>query len=510
MKFKRTVRLTAIILALAMMPLWLFGCGRLDSKVSDRLAELLEGDKKIDAKSNSGKLFVSNIDAEVSVIKGTASADGNWPSTTITNEDDITVAHQKNMFTLAKAWATKGSEHYHSRSVMKIIKNALEYNYEKIYGTPTSGWSQRNISETDRLDIGENLLNTLLILEANGKISNKNLKKYAEILEIKFPAPFGEASDIDRCIYIMIGTAALMGDTDRIKEISEEYLSDSFSYVTSGSGLYADGSYIDSGNVAASGSYGITAFSKLTSVLYALNGTKADLPDEVNALNFLYDWAMKSVIPSLYNGTAIATTASSYIAKSDEMGGCAVSALLVLAELLDNERAEEIRSIVKAYSSSGNTTFVPYLTNFGLHKFQSIEKDNDLVGRSISGAHPFAAMDKLIIAGPRYSAALSISSIRSAKFETRKVKLDTVREDIGAVNGQGWFTGDGMLLVYNPYYQISDIYWEYVNYARLPGTTVDSRPRTAYHIGSYSGSSTAAGFVVNGDFCCSKRNVQQQ
>lgn len=500
MKIKRIVRLTAIILTLAMMPLWIFGCGSLDAKVSDRLADLLIPDGKIDKKSESGKIFLEKLDAEAAEINGTVSADGTWPSTTITNEDSVMIAHYKKIFTLTEAWATKGSAYYHKSGVLKNIKNALEYGYENFYGTPIASHSQRKWTETERIDIAEALLNTLLILDNANKLSNKNVKKYAEILEIKIPIPFGNAVHKDRCIYVMIGTAALMGDTDRINEISEKYLQSRFSLVTSGEGLYADGSYVAEGKVSSTGSYGVMAFSSLTKLTYALNGTKEELPDELNAEAFLYNWAINSVIPSIYNGSAIATTTGSYTERADEMGALAVSGILALSKLLDDEQSNELKSIVKAYSSSGNISFVPHLSPYGITAFQDIESNNKLVGKTISGSHPFVAMDKLVVSGSRYSAALSLSSTRSAKFETRPVNLDKNAELLGAANGQGWFSGDGMLLVYNPYYQVSDIYWQYVNHGRLPGTTVDNRARTAYNAGGYAGISSYAGFASHGDF----------
>ncbi len=500
MKIKRIVRLTAIILALAMMPLWIFGCGRLDAKVIDRFAELIEGTGKIDTKSDSGKLYIAEIDAMASDANGTITSAGTWQVSSVKNEDSLEIAHYRKTYALAKAWATKGSAYYHKSEILKNIKAALEYGYTIYFGTPVSHRLHPEWSSVEKVTIGEFLLNTLIILDANNKLSGKKIEKYAEILEIKFPLTFEDAVIQNRALYIMIGTAALMGNTDKIKGFAEKYLFSSFNYVTSGRGLYADGSYIADNNVASSGSHGIIAFNTLTTLLYAVNGTKADVPDDVKAVDFLYSWAVNSVIPSIYNGSSIAATTGSYIAQSDEMGALGVSSLLVLTELLDSERAGELKSIVKAYASSENTSFVPYLTGYGIRAFQDVENNNKLVSKSVSGAHPFAAMDKLVVAAPRYSASLSISSIRSAKYETREMQLDVNKELHGAVNGSGWFEGDGMLLLSNPYYQISNVYWQHVNYGRLPGTTVDSRTRTPSNPGVFTGISSYAGFAVHGDF----------
>ena len=300
MKIKRIVRLTAIILTLAMMPLWILSCGRVDAKVVDRYAAILEGNGKIDAKTESGKLYIADLDAKAAEANGTISDVGAWPSNTIKNEDNTQVAHYRKIYTLTKAWSTKGTAYYHKSSVMKNIKNALEYGYNTYYGTPVAGHSQRQWTDNERLLIAEFLLNTLVILDEHNKLSNKNVEKYAEILDLKLPLPIGNAVSENRSLYVMIGASALMDNNDRIKELSEKYLPGYFNLVTSGQGLYADGSYIADDYVASSGAQGIMAFNALTSLVYTLNGTKADLPDDVKAVDFLYNWAINSVIPSRF------------------------------------------------------------------------------------------------------------------------------------------------------------------------------------------------------------------
>ena len=49
-RIKSHLSIALCILTLAMMPLWILGCGRVDAKVIDRYAELLEGQGKISGK----------------------------------------------------------------------------------------------------------------------------------------------------------------------------------------------------------------------------------------------------------------------------------------------------------------------------------------------------------------------------------------------------------------------------------------------------------------------------
>ena len=502
MNNRRVMRIAALILVLAMMPLWMISCGKIDSKLSGRLAEAMIGDGGISTKENSGKSYIDALDSEASSIKSKMNS-GTWPESALSGSETIRTQHYKNTYVLAKAWATKKSDHYHSKDYLNAIKDALEVGYTTLYGEISLSEKDYLNTMNNRLDAAEYLIRTLLILNDAGKISGSEIEKCLAVLDFKFPSPSGKGVDLIRTSYITLGCAVLRGNVEAIEKILTAHLINAFSVVNDGDGLYADGSYLAYNKTASSSSYGTLAFAALTEIAYAVKGTKVDFAEELKVDEYLYNWAVKSIIPSLYNGTAFAGTVSSYISEAEKYGGRAVSALLMLSEMLDDEKSAELKSIIKGYSESNSSAFITGLTSYGMCVYQDIESDKKIEAKNVVGAFSFAEMDKLTLLGNKYAASLSLSSLRSAKYETRPVGSDKLKEELGAVNGNGWYTGDGMLLIYTPEYSVNSKYWKYVNSKRIPGTTVDSRDRISDDNGGFDGDSSNAGSVVLDAFAVS-------
>ena len=503
MKINRTAKVIAVVLAVAMMPLWLFGCG-LDSTVSERLTELMLGDGGLKPKKyEKTEEYIEQLDSKVDQITVTMNKQGFWADAYIEAGTTIVAQNYKNMYLLAQAWGTKGSEYYHDSKILSQVKKALEYGYENTYGLSQLSSGDAKLSVSERCDVAEYLARTLLILSENGKLGKSAIADHVEILQAKFPAPFGEGVDLARTAYIVVAYAALSGDEETIEKTIASYLLNALATVSEGNGLYADGSFIAGNEVASSGAYGVVAFSELVEIAYAVNGTKADFAEELAVSDFLYNWAVSSIVPSLYNGKAFASTTASYAYEAEYLGARAVSSLIALGELVDDEKKAELYSIVKAYGEDNGADFHRYLTSYGACKYQDIANDKDIEPKYIEGAFHFANNDKLTILGTKYSASLSLSSLRSAKYETRRVYTEELIESMGAVNGNGWYTGDGMLMLYTSDYSPSETYWKYVNGHKIPGTTVDLRERESIHAGGFDGINDNAGSVTLGAFAVS-------
>ncbi len=484
----------AVLLVLSMMPLWLFGCGKLDSKVEERLVEMMIGDGSLSSDSDVGSSYISKLDADVTALRTTFTS-GTWSQSTITGSESTRTQHFKNIYVLTKAWATKRSSFYHNGEILDMINSALEYGMG-IYGEEQRGEREYALTMMERCDSAEYLVRSLLILHDSGKVKSKQIPDLLAAVNYKFPAAFGDAVDLIRTSYIALGAAVLSGDNDRIPQIISDYLINAVGIVASGDGLYADGSYIAYNKTASTGSYGVMGFSTLVELAYAVSGTDADFADPAAVTDFLYFWAMNSVIPSIFNGSAFVGTVGSYVDDADALGGRAVSALLGLSEILDETRAAELRAIVKGYGMSSNTAFIGGLSSYGACALENLVEDEDITEKYVTGAFSFSEMDKLTVLGTEYSASLSLSSYRSAKYETRLVYPETLKDEIGAINGNGWYTGDGMLMIYTSDYIIPSTYWTYVNGQRIPGTTVDSRNRTPDDNGGFNGVNDYAGFVT--------------
>ena len=88
-------------------------------------------------------------------------------------------------------------------------------------------------------------------------------------------------------------------DPEKIKEASED-ISGVFDYVTSGDGFYPDGSYVQHGIVAYTGSYGNVLIDKISNVMFLLEGTPWKI--EAESKNNIYNWIFESFDPIIYKG----------------------------------------------------------------------------------------------------------------------------------------------------------------------------------------------------------------
>ncbi len=501
MKINRLTRFIAILLVVTMMPLWMFGCGGGSSDIREGLVDMMVGDGKLNDKNQVTKDYVTQLDSEVAELVLYYSKEGFWLPTYLEPGSTYVGRFYENCYKLAMAWATKESEYYHSSKVMSMIKKVLEYSYENLYGEAQKASGDGNLSTTERYDQAEYLVRTLLILDEKNKLSTRKIEDYVSVVASKFPIPTGKGVDLARTSYIVLGYSVLLGDEEKITSTIATYAASVLNEVTSGSGLYADGSFIADTEIASSGSYGVIAFSEMVEIAYAVSGTKSDFAAEVPVADFLYKWGMNSIVPSLYNGRAFAGTVSSYLTDAERLGGRAVSSLLALAEIVDETKAAEIEATVKGYGDNTNSDFHKYLTTYGMCRYEDIVKDEDLTSKKVEGAYNLAAMDKLNVIGTKYSASLSLSSLRTTKYETRGNYMENTEELnlTNAVNGKGWYTGDGMLMVYTSSYAPGSVYWQYVKGTRMPGTTVDSRDRVMSNSGGYDGTTNGAGSATLGN-----------
>ncbi len=501
MKSKRTLRVLAVVLMLAMMPLWMFGCGKMNSKITANLVEMMIGDGSIKADSEdaayaASKAYIAALDANVKTISSRM-AGSTWPISLATGSQSLRVQHYENMYTMATAWATKGSEYYHSGEILDKVKAALAYAIEDGVKLTTSTGELRKMTVNELCDSAEPWVRTMLILKENGKMDKTVLESSLSVIEQRIPVAYGDASEYIRTLYIALGCALLRDDADVVTNLMTNFAPDVFVTVTSGSGLYADGSFKLS-EIASSASYGNRAFATMVEIAAAVKGTDVDFAEEIKAYDFLYNWAKTSVVTSLYNGSAFATLTGSYVADADKLGGKAISGLLGLAEILEDERSDELKSIVKGYFNSNNKAFATGLTSNGACLYQDVAKDDDIAEKKVTGTFSFAEIDKVVILGNKYSAALSMSSDRTVKYETRPIYNESLKEELGGVNGNGWYTGDGMLMLYSDKYMPSSNYWTYVNALRMPGTTIDNRNRDPEHDGNFDGVTSYAGTAVLG------------
>ncbi|WP_370370636.1 polysaccharide lyase 8 family protein [Catenulispora sp. GP43] len=344
-------------------------------------------------------------------------------------------------------------------SATATVVDALRFLHENAFhpeAEETGNWWHWEIG-TPRI-----LLDICVLLRAH--IPDADLKDYLAAVRWFCPDPDRQvktgpwspltetgANRADKALIVAL-SGLLAGDADRVA-LARDGLSPLFEYATSGDGFYEDGSLIQHDTVAYTGSYGVVLLTSVAEVLALLRGSPWEVSDP--GVSVVFDAVEKSFLPFLFEGRMMDTVRGRAIARQHsrdrDIGAATLDAIRLLAESAPSSYAERWRALQRP-----------------------------------TGFHVFGAMDRVVHHRPRWSAALSLSSERIARYECGNGE-----------NLHGWYTGDGMLYIYDlddpDHY--TDEFWPTVDPYRLPGTTVDTRLRE--DVGRGSGRGTGAVMAPN-------------
>ena len=271
------------------------------------------------------------------------------------------------------------------------------------------------------------------------------------------------ANRADKALIVAL-SGLLAGDGDRVR-LARDGLSPLFTYVTSGDGFYEDGSFIQHDTVAYTGSYGVVLLTSVAEILALLHGSPWEVTDP--GVSVVFDAVERSFLPFLFEGRMMDAVRGRAVARQhsrdSDIGAATLDAVRLLARSAPAEYGE---------------------------RWSAMERPD--------GFHVFGSMDRVVHHRPLWSAALSLSSERIARYECGNGE-----------NLHGWYTGDGMLYIYDLDDPgcYTDEFWPTVDPYRLPGTTVDTRRREDVGRGSGRGTGAitapnrvAGGTVFDGGF----------
>jgi len=408
---------------------------------------------------------------------------------------------------MSYAYSTKGGELYHNQTLKNDIISALDWLYEHQYNEDVAvygNWWNFEIGAPQRImDIF-----TLLYDELDEEMLNQYFDTVTHFIgDISLPsfdATGANRSDILTIIMLM----AIMSENEELLEEAINQLSPLFEYVSSGDGFYEDGSFIQHSIIPYTGSYGEVLIRGLGQILYLI----ADSPFEVTdpKVNHIYRWVYETVQPIVYAGETMDMVRGRAIARERNSGHITTIGLLsgVMRIALASPPQEQLilKRLVKQWLEA-MPTHLNYYRELKLDLIAPIESlmnDPTIEALPISPLHhEFGAMNRTIHIREDFAVAISKSSNRIATYELTNGE-----------NGEGWYTSDGMLYLYNGDKEhYGGDYWATVNRYRLPGTTVDTRERTNTHYQYGDGETTPsnewAGGVTLGDDGISGMQLQQ-
>lgn len=369
---------------------------------------------------------------------------------------------------MALAYATPGSPLEGDVTLLADILGALDWMYANRYNPSTSiydNWWDFEIGSPTR--IGD--IAVLLYDQLNAT----QMAQLTDAVEKFTPSPTGQgtsgtftgANRMSKIRVVAIRGIVVKNSAKLVA--SRDAFSQLFNYVTSGDGFYADGSFVQHTYHPYTAGYGATLLTDMAPVLNLLAGSSWEVtdPDKAN----VYRWIFDSFEPIIYNGAALDYVRGRQIGRSGANAhGTAHSmmdGILQIAQFAPQEDALRMKSMLKEWTLSDSvrnfTTSRPLTT---LRLAEDIMNDDSIPRRGELITHyTFPEMDRVMHLGKGYGFGLSMCSTRIANFES-----------INGENLQGWFTGDGMTILYNgDLNQYDDNYWPTIDPYRLPGVTAD-------------------------------------
>lgn len=337
---------------------------------------------------------------------------------------------------MALAWATPGSSLQNNANLAATITSALDWMRANVYTTTATeydNWFHWEISGPQDLN------NTITLLYP--ALSSAQISNYLAAVDRFSPngpgAAYGwmtGANTSDKVLVVAL--RGILGKDGNKITSAQTNLSPVFLYVTSGDGFYSDYSFVFHSNIAYTGHYGLVLLGDIPKIVNLFQGSAWQITDP-NLTN-VYNWAIHSFEPLIYNGSMMDMVRGRIVSWSYETaasdGSGTLSAMRQLAQFAPTPQAVALSNFVSA----------PQLPPGQFH---------------------FASMDRVVAIRTNFTFGISMSSSRIANYES-----------INSGNLHGWFQGDGMTYLYTgkTETQFSGNFWATVDPYHLPGTTIET------------------------------------
>ncbi|MDA3645820.1 polysaccharide lyase beta-sandwich domain-containing protein [Saccharopolyspora indica] len=266
-------------------------------------------------------------------------------------------------------------------------------------------------------------------------------------------------------------------------------------------GFYADGSFIQHGVFAYTGSYGIVLLGGMARQFQMLADTPWAITDPRR--EEFFGVIEDSFAPVVHDGKMmdfVRGRAISLQLETDRIAGYAtMEHILRLAQAAGPEQALRWKGLVKGWVARDTALpSPPSSIRWGrgparVTMLAQVMDDPAVPAIAEREEHrQFPVMDRAVHRRSDWACAISMSSRRIGYYE-----------GILSQNKHGWHTGSGMTYLYDADAgQFTDAFWPTVDPYRLPGTTVDTTPLdVTVGSGARPGTSWVGGAVASGGSC---------
>jgi hyaluronate lyase len=387
------------------------------------------------------------------------------------------------LYAMAEAYAQPGTGVTGDTALAEKILTGLDHMYARIYNenqTRYGNWYNWQIGGPQALLDTAVLLYDLLSAEQIAAWCRAVDHFVPDSAVAAYSGTSTGANRIDLCRVLAV-RGMLEGNSAKIA-LASTAIAPVFPYVTSGDGLYADGSVIQHTWVPYTGSYGAVLLDGLGKLLALLAGSSWEVtsPDK----QVIFDAVEAAYAPFLHNGLCMDGVSGRAIARGlppgsasgqndDHLRGHSIMASIVaLGRAATAEEQTRWRGLVKGWVQ--RATYRSPVTDTALSVAKLALLNGVLADEAVSpaGQPPaskvFPAMDRAVHRRKGWVASVSMASRRITYYENGNGE-----------NLRGWNTGSGMLYWWGDDFagdQYSDRFWPTVDPYRLPGTTASAKP----------------------------------
>jgi hyaluronate lyase len=411
---------------------------------------------------------------------------------------------------MANAYAAYGGEYYKNKELLADILKALEYGYNCAYGVNilAAGQTWGDWYHWD-VPIPKSLMQTLALIAED--IDYELILKYLAPFRMICYFPEGLGGNKMLMSYNVLLASALERDAYRFC-LAKQLVYDEFFYIDrpedenviriGDGGPYTDGSYVQHGEVAYTGVYGMALVENIAYILSITGGTVLDL--DHGKIDIVYEWIFNNYNSVIFEGHYMPSLMGRGI------GGVTDTAVTIsltarcitLSVYAPDEWKDKLRSLSKYYMELlPNVDFTQKVPACLIGYCAQLYADDTVeLWQPTEHARIFGAMARAFQYGPEYGVNISMSSTRISKYES-----------INGANYVGWYHGDGMIYIYTDGYEYNSVYFNWGNPYLLPGTTVNTAKRysrniypmlmnsSAYAGGTAQGKYAAVGYVLGYD-----------
>ncbi|MGW0363711.1 polysaccharide lyase 8 family protein [Streptomyces sp. NPDC002990] len=481
---------------------------------------LLGGEFPADAEPFRSRLADLGALAEEWRSAMAAEAGSLWPGMGFTTDPDKMMQSYFRLRTMAEAYVRPGTGVTGDSGLRSALLTGLDHLHAQVYH---SGRTRYGNWYCWQIGAPQALLDTCVLLY--GELSPAQVADFCAAVDHFVPdSTVGSytgtstgANRVDLCRVLAV--RGVVGRNSAKVSLARDALSPVFPYVTSGDGLYRDGSFIQHTWIPYTGSYGAVLLGGLGMLFRLLKGTPWEVTDP-NA-QIVFDAVEKAWAPFLFNGLIMDGVSGRAVSRGltaadprqvqqdDHVRGHAVLAgILLLAEGASSIERARWRGLVKGWMERdyySRPLADRALALSALARLAEVEADASVAAIPEPVGHRlFASMDRATHRRPAWTASLSMASKRIAHYETGNGE-----------NPRGWHTRSGMLSWWGSTYgngQYADAFWPTVDPYRLPGTTVSrtvladgaggdwgaSRPDAAWVGGTTDGEFASVGQHLRG------------